>query len=135
MAMRFQRRTCNTHWTRAALVGGLVTPTGANGLRTLQQRLRTRKNVPHKAGDKIVQNRRDRVRWRPLPLENRNGPYWRRAVISCLDQMEGQSMRKLVSLLAAYLVWLCKAFQVTPQSITKDRRGNMPPPSGGIASY
>jgi len=44
-------------------------------------------------------------------------------------------MRKLVSVLAAYLVWLCKAFQVTPESITKDRRGNMPPPSGGIASY
>jgi hypothetical protein len=44
-------------------------------------------------------------------------------------------MRKLVSLLAAYLVWLCKTLQVTPESITQDRRGNMPPPSGGIASY
>ena len=26
-------------------------------------------------------------------------------------------------------------FQVTPESLTKDRRGNMPPPSGGIGSY
>ena len=24
---------------------------------------------------------------------------------------------------------------MTPESLTKDRRGNMPPPSGGIASY
>jgi len=44
-------------------------------------------------------------------------------------------MRKVVSLLAAYLVWLCKIFEVTPESITKDRRGNLPPPSGGVASY
>ena len=44
-------------------------------------------------------------------------------------------MCKLVSLLAAYLVLLCRVFQVTPESVTKDRRGNMPPPSGGIASY
>lgn len=44
-------------------------------------------------------------------------------------------MHKLVSLLTAYLVLLCKVFQVTPESITKDRRGNMPPPSGGVASY
>ena len=44
-------------------------------------------------------------------------------------------MRKLVSSLTAYVVLLCKAFDVTPESITKDRRGNMPPPSGGIASY
>ena len=44
-------------------------------------------------------------------------------------------MRKLVSWLAAYIVALCQVFQVTPESITKDRRGNMPPPSGGISSY
>ncbi len=43
-------------------------------------------------------------------------------------------MHKL-SLLEAYVVLLCKAFQVTPESITSDRRGNMPPPSGGVASY
>ena len=44
-------------------------------------------------------------------------------------------MRKLVSWLAAYLVALCKVFQVTLESITKDRRGNLPPPSGGISSF
>ena len=44
-------------------------------------------------------------------------------------------MRKLISLLTTYAAWLCKVFSVTPESITKDRRGNMPPPSGGIASY
>ena len=43
-------------------------------------------------------------------------------------------MRAFMSLLSAYLVQLCKFFSVTPESITKDRRGNMPPPSGGIAS-
>lgn len=44
-------------------------------------------------------------------------------------------MRKLLSLLQAYLVGLCKVFQVTPESITADRRGNQPPPSGGIGAY
>ena len=44
-------------------------------------------------------------------------------------------MRQSFSLLAAYIVLLCKAFQVTPESITSDRRGNMPPAQGGIASY
>lgn len=44
-------------------------------------------------------------------------------------------MRKIVALLQAYLVWLCKAFQVTPEAITSDRRGNQPPPSGGLGSY
>jgi hypothetical protein len=47
----------------------------------------------------------------------------------------GKPMRKLVSWLAAYIVALCRVFQVTPESITKDRRGNMPPPSGGVASF
>jgi hypothetical protein len=44
-------------------------------------------------------------------------------------------MRTFISLLTAYAVWLCKAFQVTPETITKDRRGNMPPPSGGMGAY
>jgi hypothetical protein len=44
-------------------------------------------------------------------------------------------MRMLLSLLTAYTVRLCKAFQVTPESITKDRRGNMPPPSGGVSAF
>lgn len=44
-------------------------------------------------------------------------------------------MRAIVQLLSAYLTCLFKALQVTPDSITKDRRGNMPPPSGGIGAY
>jgi hypothetical protein len=44
----------------------------------------------------------------------------------------GMAMR---SILSAYLIWLCGIFQVTPDSITQDRRGNMPPPSGGIAAF
>ena len=52
-----------------------------------------------------------------------------------MHQAEDGAMRKLISLLTAYTVLLCKMFRVTPESITKDRRGNMPPPSGGIASY
>jgi hypothetical protein len=44
-------------------------------------------------------------------------------------------MRKVIALLQAYLAWLCRVFQVTPDSITADRRGNLPPPSGGIGSY
>lgn len=46
-------------------------------------------------------------------------------------------MRTLFSLLTSFTVWLCKVFEVTPDSIhpKEDRRGNMPPPSGGISSY
>ena len=44
-------------------------------------------------------------------------------------------MRQIMSVLQAYLVWLCKLFQVTPESSTADRRGNMPPSSGGIGAY
>jgi len=46
-------------------------------------------------------------------------------------------MRALISLLSIFTARLCQIFQVTPESITPEdrRRGNMPPPSGGIASY
>jgi hypothetical protein len=44
-------------------------------------------------------------------------------------------MRALGSLLSAYVALLCKIFQVTPDSIMNDRRGNMPPPSGGIGAF
>ena len=57
------------------------------------------------------------------------------ATSAMMHQAEDGAMRKLISLLTAYTVLLCKMFRVTPESITKDRRGNMPPPSGGIASY
>ena len=35
----------------------------------------------------------------------------------------------------ACLTSLCQMLLVTPESITKDRRGNMPPPSGGIGAF
>jgi hypothetical protein len=44
-------------------------------------------------------------------------------------------MRIITQLLLAYLNWLADAFRVTPDWLTKDRRGNLPPPSGGIGSY
>ena len=44
-------------------------------------------------------------------------------------------MHTIMRLLSGYVARLCAIFQVTPESLTKDRRGNMPPPSGGIGSY
>jgi hypothetical protein len=44
-------------------------------------------------------------------------------------------MHTILRMLSAYVAWLWSTFQVTPESLTKDRRGNMPPPSGGIGSY
>ena len=44
-------------------------------------------------------------------------------------------MRAIMRLLSAYMTRLCGIFQVTPESLTRDRRGNMPPPSGGIGAY
>jgi hypothetical protein len=39
------------------------------------------------------------------------------------------------AILSAYIAWLCKIFGVTTASVTDDRRGNMPPPSGGIGTF
>lgn len=36
---------------------------------------------------------------------------------------------------AGCLTLLCQLLQVTPESITRDRRGNLPPPSGGIGAF
>ena len=36
---------------------------------------------------------------------------------------------------ASCLATLCQILLVTPDSITRDRRGNQPPPSGGIAAF
>ncbi|UZF93304.1 hypothetical protein [Bosea sp. NBC_00550] len=35
----------------------------------------------------------------------------------------------------ACLASLCELLLVTADGITKDRRGNMPPPSGGIGAF
>jgi hypothetical protein len=44
-------------------------------------------------------------------------------------------MRAVMQLLSAYSSWLSRMLLVSPELITKDRRGNMPPPSGGIGAY
>lgn len=44
-------------------------------------------------------------------------------------------MRAVMQLLSAYAAWLSRALQVSPDFITRDRRGNLPPPSGGIGAY
>lgn len=36
---------------------------------------------------------------------------------------------------ASCLTLLCQLLLVTPDSITRDRRGNLPPPSGGIGAF
>jgi hypothetical protein len=44
-------------------------------------------------------------------------------------------MRAFATVLRAYMSLLCKALLVTPDFITKDRRGNLPPPSGGVGAF
>ena len=39
------------------------------------------------------------------------------------------------AILSAYIAGLYKIFGVTSASITDDRRGNMPPPSGGVRTF
>jgi hypothetical protein len=41
----------------------------------------------------------------------------------------------LVRFLTSYTVWLCKWFDVSPDFINRDKRGNLPPPAGGIGAY
>lgn len=44
-------------------------------------------------------------------------------------------MRAVAMVFLSYLTMLCRLLDVTTGSITKDRRGNLPPPPGGIASF
>ena len=44
-------------------------------------------------------------------------------------------MRVIMTLLSAWLTWLCEMFEVRAETIADGRRGNLPPPSGGIASF
>ena len=62
-------------------------------------------------------------------LHRPNGPQCSTRSLRTIGDMAMRAM------LSAYLIWLCEIFQVTPDSITRDRRGNMPPPSGGIAAF
>jgi len=43
-------------------------------------------------------------------------------------------MRWVLDKLAAILSFLCRVFDVPPDNMDDGRRGNMPPPSGGISS-
>ena len=44
-------------------------------------------------------------------------------------------MRAIYKRVVAFTVWLCGMFSVTPGSLIKDKRGNLPPPSDGVGSY
>ena len=44
-------------------------------------------------------------------------------------------MRATLDWLSAYMTFLCRLACVTPESLRRGRRGNLPPPSGGVASY
>ncbi|WP_342362643.1 hypothetical protein [Terrarubrum flagellatum] len=44
-------------------------------------------------------------------------------------------MSAIVSWLSAFTAWLCGLFEVTPDDLTKDRRGNLPPPEGGPGAF
>jgi hypothetical protein len=48
---------------------------------------------------------------------------------------EWRRAMRIVSWMSAFLAQLCRIFDVTPASITRDRRGNLPPPSGGVSSF
>jgi hypothetical protein len=37
--------------------------------------------------------------------------------------------------ISAFLGGLCRVFAVSPGSIRNNRRGNLPPPEGGIAAF
>jgi hypothetical protein len=37
--------------------------------------------------------------------------------------------------ISAFLGGLCRVFAVSPDAIRNNRRGNLPPPEGGIAAF
>ena len=39
-------------------------------------------------------------------------------------------MKVIESLLTEFLAFLCRLFEVTPESFGRGRRGNLPPPQG-----
>ncbi|MFI4996790.1 MAG: hypothetical protein ACHQAQ_13540 [Hyphomicrobiales bacterium] len=44
-------------------------------------------------------------------------------------------MRAIGKWLSAFVTWLCRIFTVTPDRLVKDKRGNLPPPGGGMSAY
>jgi hypothetical protein len=45
------------------------------------------------------------------------------------------TMRAFIQMLSTYTAALCRAFQVTPDFINRNKRGNLPAPTGGIGAY
>jgi hypothetical protein len=43
-------------------------------------------------------------------------------------------MRRVLAMLAAVLAALSRVFDVPPESMDDGRRGNLPPPEGGISA-
>jgi hypothetical protein len=43
-------------------------------------------------------------------------------------------MRWILDKLAGFVTFLCRVFDVPPEKMDDGRRGNLPPPSGGISS-
>jgi hypothetical protein len=44
-------------------------------------------------------------------------------------------MRAIGRWLQAFASRLCRIFTVSPDRLVKDKRGNLPPPDGGISAY
>jgi len=43
-------------------------------------------------------------------------------------------MRWVLDKMAAFLAILCRLFDAAPENLDNKRRGNLPPPEGGISS-
>jgi hypothetical protein len=43
-------------------------------------------------------------------------------------------MQRILNMLTAFLVMLCKTFDVPPENMDDGRSGNRPPPEGGVSS-
>jgi len=44
-------------------------------------------------------------------------------------------MRPIGRLMTACVAWLCRIFDVAPDTLARDRRDTVPPPSSGHAGY
>jgi hypothetical protein len=44
-------------------------------------------------------------------------------------------MRVIWTWIVAFVSGLCRMFIVTPDSLIRGKRGNLPPPSGGLGAY
>jgi hypothetical protein len=61
-------------------------------------------------------------------------------VVLCVEKSHRRNSRRLImraieKFFSAWLAWLCGIFEITPESLYNDRRGNQPPPTGGIGAF